>query len=82
MWLMPNFHRVRAINENDIAPMGIIAFYGLFPLSESDSDVAKNGYRTHFLATSMSLSLCGNGHNETLSMNLHNINPYFLHNIN
>ena len=53
---------------SDIAPMGIIVFSmdlfdGLFPLRESDSDsnVPKNGCRTHFLATSLSLSLCGNG---------------------
>ena len=61
-----SFLQSESDRDSDIAPMGTIVFpivflcvsLGLFPPSESDSnsDVAKNGCRTHFLAASLWLT--------------------------
>ena len=54
---MPHFHRLIAIAIVMSLDMDIFYVYqlGLFPLSESDSNIAKESVQNPFLATSLSL---------------------------
>ena len=65
---MPCFHRAKVIVVVMIIATSLNWVHsislGLFSLNESDSDITKNGCRTHYLAMSRvllpSLLLCGN----------------------